>query len=116
MSILSVELQDKLHKDFPSLYSNLNDNFWIPEGWYDFVYNLSSDVYEEIQKLDESIKNDYYVVQVKIKFSGLRYYMSKSTPTIDEIISIYENKSYDICVYCGKDLCTACAIIKNIIE
>jgi RNA polymerase-binding transcription factor DksA len=94
---------DKLHKDFSILfrhevYPSCGD------GWFDLVYETS-------QKIENVIKNsrdfdmdeDFlpYVVQIKEKFAGLRYYISNGNNEIFNIINEAEQKSYSICEDCG---------------
>src|SRR6266581_2920382 len=95
------ELQDKLRADFPDLWAERMDGFWCSDGWHDLIYNLSKQINDIRKTLTNDISSNYQVVQVKEKFSGLRYYLSSSTPEMNELISIAENKSYDICGACG---------------
>lgn len=131
--MINQELIDKLYKDFPKLYREGFDNFWISyNGWFDLIYDLSATINSIIVELELNgeIVDNYYLVQVKEKFGGLRFYLQQSTKEMDDIIAIFENKSYDICAQCGKDkgprirnesawnvnFCETCNIIKNIIE
>ncbi len=123
------ELQDKLFKEFPNLFvNNRFDQFWVSDGWFNLIYDLSIEINNIINErsLDKEL---YYVVQTKSKFYSLRYYMNQSTPEMNELISMAENKSYNICTICGKDTenmkrkgmwsdvaCETCTMIKNIIE
>jgi hypothetical protein len=131
--MMRQELIDKLYNDFPKLYRKDFNNFWITyDGWFDLIYDLSKEINSIIINLEsfgEDIDN-YYLVQIKEKFGSLRYYLQQSTKEMDDIIAIFENKSYDICALCGKDkgprsakesawglnFCETCNIIKNIIE
>lgn len=127
------ELQDKLYTDFPELFGKLindNDHIWCPDGWFDMIYNLSTDINNIRKSLLTITNSDYQVVQIKEKFSGLRYYMNGSTPEMNELIFQVENRSYNICGSCGnhkgprkptetlwgKNICDTCSMIKNIIE
>ena len=122
------ELQDKLYNDFPELFYKLiadKDYISCPDGWFDMIYDLSN----QINNLKPK-ELTYEVTQVKIKFGGLRYYMTRTTPEMNELITQFENKSYDICGSCGKEkdltkpnqhmfntnMCSICLMIKNIIE
>src|ERR1700748_1222943 len=96
------ELIDKLYNDFPKLFREDFDNFWIDQdGWFNLIYDLSSEINSIISLADNP--ENYYLIQVKCKFSGLRYYMSKTTKEMDDIISLFEIKSYNTCILCGKD-------------
>lgn len=125
------DLQDKLYADFPELFCKL-DSFWIPDGWHDLIYNLSAEI-NNIRNSLFIVDNyvEYHVIQIKSKFGGLRYYMSNSTKEMNDLISIAEGKSYDLCGACGNhrgprkpnesvwkeyNLCETCRIVKDIIE
>jgi hypothetical protein len=45
---------------------------------------------------------DGVVHQVKEKFGGLRFYIGQGSEEIYRIISLYENKSREICEECGE--------------
>lgn len=112
---MNQELQDKLYKDFPSLFINDRfDGFWVPDGWHDLIYNLSKDI--------SALNLNVHVVQIKIKFGGMRYYLHEHHSEIEKLIGVAEERSYYTCECCGKykqeenKLCDTCSIIKNIIE
>lgn len=128
---MNQQLQDKIVNEFPKLFKNFlnqKDTFWIPDGWFDLVYNLSKEVNEIRNATPNLNDDDCIVVQIKNKFGGLRYYMNDSHPIISELIAIAEDRSYNICTVCGFDskfrifttnsynYCDTCSIIKNIIE
>lgn len=132
---MNQELQDKIVNDFPELFINYKDQrdtFWIPDGWFDLVYNLSAEINSIRNSIQHKSEDDFIVVQIKIKFAGLRFYMNKTTNAMDEFIASAENQSYNICHTCGFDsysrylnsyvdrkhnnLCDTCSMVKNIIE
>ncbi len=124
---MNNELQDKLIKEFPNLFINERfDGFWVDDSWYNLIYNLSKDINNIISLMPPDKQLNYYAVQIKDKFGGLRYYVSASTPEINELISIAENESYTICYGCtGKidkkkdwntNHCEKCSTIKKLLE
>jgi hypothetical protein len=124
------ELQDQLFKKFPNLFINDRfDGFWIDDSWYDLIYNLSDSINNIISLMPQDKQLDYFVVQIKNKFGLLRYYLNKSTPEINELISLAENESYFICYGCSGKIeeeskkdswnvnhCNKCSIIKKLLE
>jgi len=45
---------------------------------------------------------DRQTTQIKEKFGGLRFYINSGSKEIHEIISRYEELSYEICEVCGE--------------
>ena len=83
-----------MKKLYPKLYSNLN-YVEAPAGWFDMIAELSS-VLEPLITSEES-----YVVQIKEKFGGLRFYMNSYDKELDYIIGQYEKLSFNTCETCG---------------
>ena len=72
--------------------------FWgfeCGEGWETLLENL----FEEISKANPP--EEFKIAQIKSKFGGLRFYVDYENEQIRDIISKYENMSYDVCEYCG---------------
>lgn len=62
----------------------------MPDGWrVAFGDALCDEIQAEYEKLTEEQKKDFYIVQTKEKFGGLRMYMSLHIDSIDGIISKY---------------------------
>lgn len=127
---MKKELQDKLYKDFPDLYCQKDLSIqescmpWgieTDDGWFDMIYELS----EKIVNIDPECQ----AVQVKEKFGGLRFYTGQCDEStydrVQDLISEYEEKSYQICEECGitegvtqtqgwiKTLCPKCMEKRN---
>jgi hypothetical protein len=94
--------QDKLLNDFPELYKQ----YYLPmsetcmcwgfdcgDGWFDLIYKLSTN----ISKIDPTCE----AVQVKEKFGGLRFYISKGNNELYELINNAEKESFKTCEICG---------------
>ena len=105
------EFEAKLVKSFPSLYADMYGDMsktcmaWgveIGPGWYDLVYELSAKIDAIIQTFPKDYAQNYRASQVKEKFGGLRFYMTKSTPEIQELIHQAESESFKMCQTCGK--------------
>lgn len=75
----------------------------MPDGWR---IAFSEKMCEEIQKELERTNfiDKYYIVQVKEKYGGLRWYTGgvPADSFLDEIAVKYEKLSYATCVECGK--------------
>lgn len=88
----------------PYTYTEL-DSF--PEGWFKA---FGHEMLEEIR--DDCIKNNFLydlrILEIKEKYGGLRFYIG-SIPMdskLFEIISKYENMSFNYCERCGRPTTT----------
>ena len=107
---MSPELQDKLIKQFPELFNDRDAktpfNAWgfeFDDGWYNLTVELLTELSQYIAK--NKVK-DFYILQLKEKFSTLRCYVGgiekdEDFKAIREIISKYEKKSSETCEACG---------------
>ena len=109
-SCVKKELDDQLCQKFPNLYRDRNKHpvespmhwgFECGDGWFKLIYDLSEELEAEILKLPESERENYCASQVKEKYGTLRFYMTKDTPKMREIIIKYENISAETCERCG---------------
>jgi hypothetical protein len=74
----------------------------VQDGWFDLIYDLSSSLEQLILELPEEDRKDYFVVQVKEKFAGLRFYLNACpTDKMQELISEAERRSYYTCEKTG---------------
>jgi hypothetical protein len=73
-----------------------------PDGWFDLLHELSSDLETVIRSKPKKERKYYYVTQCKEKFGTLRFYMSKESPSIEFLVGKAEDKSSSICQMCGK--------------
>jgi len=55
-----------------------------------------------IDTIYDNLRPETYVMQVKEKFGGLRFYVGGATPEEFEVIDKAEADSYTICEECGK--------------
>ncbi len=72
--------------------------FWGFEcgtGWENLLENL----FKEIDATHPP--EDFKIAQIKSKFGSLRFYVDYDTQIIGDIISKYENLSYNTCEQCG---------------
>lgn len=101
---MKKELQEKLYKEFPDLFSEKDLPMtetcmcWgicCDDGWFNLIRNLCL----EISKADKDKK--IKAVQVKEKFGGLRFYTNFYIEKIEDIIDKYEKKSLKTCESCG---------------
>ena len=115
---MNDEHTKKLLNDFPEFFKHRNNpqeslmifGFECRDGWFDLIYNLCKDIKEyyltEYNNGDEfyhCIPDDFYVVQVKEKFGGLRYYITAAPEYVHNLIHDAENKSFYVCEHCGKE-------------
>jgi len=64
------------------------------DGWLQLLHDC-------IQELLEA-GWDKHILQIKEKFGGLRFYIGSGTQEIHDIISKYEDLSYETCETCGE--------------
>ena len=75
----------------------------IPDGWrIAFCDRMCDEIQKEYEKLPDDKKKDFYIVQAKEKFGGLRIYMTFYVDSIESIIQKYSELSEITCVQCGK--------------
>ena len=55
-----------------------------------------------LDSIYDNLEEDTYVLQVKEKFGGLRFYIASGDDFIFDVIEKAENDSYKICEDCGK--------------
>ena len=105
------EFEAKLVKDFPLLYADmygdpaktcLSHGLYIRPGWFDLVYELSSNINSLVSQFPKEIMATYKVSQVKEKLGGLRFHMDEWTPEMMILIRKAESDSYHICETCGQ--------------
>ena len=73
-------------------------------GWEKLIFALSCVIEGDLDRLERDepeLAEQIYVVQIKQKFGGLRYYMNHSTPFMDGAIRLAENMSFNTCEDCG---------------
>lgn len=68
-------------------------------GWFPLIESLCEKIQGELDKLEDN--SEFYVVQIKEKFGGLRFYMNKSTDAINELITQAELEADTTCEKCG---------------
>ena len=93
------ELRDKIVKDNPNLYRH-NISFECNDGWLPIIADLSTKLEAIISQYEQP--DCFYAVQVKEKFAGLRFYMSVSNDTIDDLIDEAEDLCRVTCELCGQ--------------
>lgn len=94
-----MRFYEKLKKDFPELFRNPMISCSVPKGWEALVYDLC----EKIYTLSKDVPEDerVFVVQIKEKFGGLRFYTHQEIKEISELITEAEDKSYKLCMECS---------------
>lgn len=97
---MKQELTDKIIEKCPQLFANLK-HIEASDGWYDLIRTTAICIEQELKNLPLELQGQVLAQQVKSKFGGLRFYISKSTPHILGIISMAEAFSYKLCEKCG---------------
>jgi len=102
------KLEMKLFNDFPDLYRGCNKpmteslmcfGFECGNGWFQLIYDLSSDLMRITRT--KGYKTPV-VVQVKEKFGGLRFYINGSQDEYQGRIMAAEELSFQTCEMCGR--------------
>ncbi len=100
---MKKELEEKLAKDFPSLFRDLRGPanqtcmHWgleCGDGWYNIIYNICKKIIE----IDP--KKEFYFEQIKEKYGMLRVYAFCSDEA-EDIIEEGQRESAKTCEYCG---------------
>jgi hypothetical protein len=71
-------------------------------GWNKIVEDLCDKISLIINSLPENEQEELYVVQIKEKFGGLRFYMSAYNEEIEILIKEAEKLCYNTCESCGE--------------
>ncbi len=104
------EYQKRLTVSYPNLYrAAIQKDVYFPfecgDGWFNLIDELSAKLESMIIPFVEDPDIDLDLIpcasQVKEKWGMLRFYMSSSTPEMDEAIEEAEDRSATICEVCG---------------
>ena len=73
----------------------------VPQGWEDLILCMAEDIKPLLKESNQLF--DFFAIEVKEKFGGLRFYHNCKCPEeVDEIINDYSILSENVCVRCGK--------------
>lgn len=73
----------------------------VPKGWEDLILCMAEDIKPLLKESNQLF--DFFAIEVKEKFGGLRFYHNCKCPEeVDEIINDYSILSENVCVRCGK--------------
>lgn len=117
---MKQELADKIFEKCPELFSSLK-HIEAPDGWFKLIETASVLIENTLKSLPPELQGQVKAVQIKSKFGGARYYLSKSTPYINGVISLVESLSFSTCEKCSlsaknrgwNTLCDTCFEIKS---
>lgn len=105
---MKKELDEKLCADYPELFKDRHANmhrtamcwgFECDDGWYGIIDQLCKDITKwckEYAKIPVPV-----VMQVKEKFGGLCFYISRGDDEIYRLIHAAENQLLKTCEVCG---------------
>ncbi len=54
-----------------------------------------------IDAIYDRLPEDAYIMQIKEKFGGLRFYVTRVSEEVQDFIGEMEHKSFEICEFCG---------------
>lgn len=103
---MKKELEEKLIKDFPKLFQNVNAPITHSlmafgcehaDGWFDLLYSACKEIQKQCDKEGIQVKFS----QIKEKFGTLCLYIVSGTDKIFNIIDKYEELSKNVCEICG---------------
>ena len=108
---MKKELEKRIFDEFPSFFRGREDamrslmgfGFSCDDGWFDIIYNLCKDIKKTAIDASEYPDPVFFVLQVKEKFGGLRFYVSGATNEIRNLITKAEHQSFDTCELCGNE-------------
>ncbi len=101
------ELQDKLYKKYPKLFSQKDLPIsqtcmcWgieCGDGWYDILDKFCDKL---TKYLETSDIGDVTFSQVKEKYGSLRVYTDGGDDIVDNMLSDLEDESEKVCMMCG---------------
>lgn len=95
---------DGLVEKCPNLYRDYNGIFDVGDGWFDLINVLSIKLDHMIALYRIEHPEDLEpsrVLQIKEKFGGLRFYLSKGTDEMQDLISRCEKACGETCEICG---------------
>lgn len=107
---MKKELEQKLMDRFPwfearNVWTDKKLGFPTPcscgDGWYQLIHNCLEEI-ENLYKGKNANINTLRINQIKEKYGGLRIYVGNFINGVDDIIDKYEDKSYEICEFCGE--------------
>lgn len=121
-------LSDRLIAGFPHLYRTWRErdmrevwrtrqDFECGNGWFDLLWQLSTQLEAFLAELPETERDAYAPTNIKEKFGGLRFYMTRYTPEMERAIRWVEEQSIRTCEQCGRPgtrlrdkglICTCC--------
>ena len=108
---MKKELQQKLFTQFDHMFrerhldsskTRMCDGFCIGDGWIEILWDLCSDIQDELDK-HPKLKKQFAVRQVKSKFGTMRFYTNMCNDTISRLIDEAEHQSSKTCEYCGRE-------------
>lgn len=79
----------------------INELDAMPEGWRrKFGIQMCKDIRKQLIK--DKFLFSFRIMQIKEKYGELRFYSSRSSKELDNIIMRYEDQSSKVCIECGK--------------
>lgn len=95
-----TDIEADLRREFPDVYHEpIECGAYVPPGWVTLVRELS----DELEPIFSTTPRAHrpVVQQIKAKLGGLRFYISKGSQVVHDIITKYEVKSEETCEKCG---------------
>lgn len=101
--------EQKMHNEFPKIFSSQYGGFAIDKGWWPIVESLCANIqrhidWKQTQKEKYNLSEgceQVVAVQIKEKFGGLRFYYNGGDDTVDGMVRMAEAWAYASCQACG---------------
>ncbi|WP_070398423.1 hypothetical protein [Hydrogenophaga sp. PML113] len=94
---MNHEHNQQLIERYPKIFEH-RERLWCRDGWFDLIDALCS----KLQEISDRTGSQVVARQVKEKFGGLRFYVSKGTTEHADAIAEAEQASHHICEVCGQ--------------
>ena len=106
---MNEEHTRQLLEEFPELWkyagnlhvSLMGFGFECGNGWFPLLHKLCKNIIEALKSEGNEFREGFYVIQIKEKFGGLRYYTSYGSKEIFGLINEAEDLSLKTCEVCG---------------
>lgn len=100
---------EKMHADYPIMFSRPYGGIAIGEGWWPIIESLCKQIDNHVKWKQEQKEKygrwegcpDVIVSQIKEKFGGLRFYYDGGDDTVDGMTRMAESWAARTCERCG---------------
>lgn len=109
---MKLEFEQRLMDDFPFMEAR---NVWTGkklgfpsncecnDGWFGIIYKLCLNIQSVLNYQSKKFIDGFYIIQIKEKFGGLRFYTTYTNNDINKLIDDATKKSLETCENCGAE-------------